>query len=1055
MQVGDIAMTQFTIFQADGTMPWSGQAGSVTDALFLNGATSAQPVTVAEIGVTGTYEATFTANAAGDWMLRLTNPDGRVRAAEWHVEINDNDSLAADIATVQADTDDIQTRLPAALVSGRMDSDVGAMQAGVVDATAIATDAVNADALAADAVTEIQAAILSDATPFAGADIDAAITSRATPLDVTTARDAIITELKRENIAVETTVNAVSTPTSIKTGLTQANDFFNNMQVVVINAAGVAVRNIDDYVQTAGEIIVTALPFTPVVTDPVLVLARTGSVPVDLTPITSKLPTNYIMGSSDQDDHDTDIDTLVARLTAGRANNLDEITAVRLAELDAANIPADVDAIKAQTDQLAFTGNDVHATLDGETVDVGAISGDAGAADNLEATYDGTGYEDPVAPAQQQQLAQIALTGAAINAPANADTTLTTGTVIAGDYTETAELDGVYWQIADDTGTIDLYFEFLIPADGVPTTVTHTGRMMGLGDDLLVYAWNWGASAWEAVGSLAGQSGSSDSARTYNLFTAHVGTGVNLGKVRVRFIGVGLTSADFYTDQIFLSYAVIYRSVGYADGAIWIDTIGGTAGTTPYYNGTADNPVDSLADATTLATSLGLKRFQIAPGSSITLASAYVGFVFRGTMWAMNLGGQDVSNSSFIGADLGTVTGAATGTDPRFVGCSIGMMVLPTSSVLEDCSLEADITLSGLDTDIVTFINCRLGTTKIGLVNIDMSGDGPALAMRPYTGGVRIINKSGASKVAIDFISGRVELASSITAGTFYIRGVGEITANDATGIDLYDDPLINPAVIEVLLASIHGSGLWDAVSAGLTQQQVRDAMKLAPTAGAPDAGSVDLHLDDIETDTAAIDGRLPNDPADESLQQAAHAATQSDIAALENLSQAQAQAAAAAALTAYDPPTKGELDLVEASLVAEHDDTQAAIAALPATIDDLLSDEHGDGSWEAVSALTVHTVKQTYVYNRAADELRGLVWLESAGQLVVNPTSVSVEIKDADDNLLFTMTDASPDSTGAFKVVRSAPGLGSGRVLKAVASMSTPAFGTLTSSFGMFTLGG
>ena len=64
-------------------------------------------------------------------------------------------SISADIALVQADTDNMQTRLPAALVGGRMDSSVGAMAAGVVTAAAIATGAVDADALAADAVDEI------------------------------------------------------------------------------------------------------------------------------------------------------------------------------------------------------------------------------------------------------------------------------------------------------------------------------------------------------------------------------------------------------------------------------------------------------------------------------------------------------------------------------------------------------------------------------------------------------------------------------------------------------------------------------------------------------------------------------------------------------------------------------------------------------------------------------------------------------------------------------------------------------------------------------------
>lgn len=40
---------------------------------------------------------------------------------------------------------------------------------------------------------------------------------------------------------------------------------------------------------------------------------------------------------------------------------------------------------------------------------------------------------------------------------------------------------------------------------------------------------------------------------------------------------------------------------------------------------------------------------------------------------------------------------------------------------------------------------------------------------------------------------------------------------------------------------------------AGLTQQQVRDALKLAPTAGAPAAGSIDAHLDDTLTAIADV----------------------------------------------------------------------------------------------------------------------------------------------------------------------------------------------------------
>lgn len=54
----------------------------------------------------------------------------------------DAGNLPTDIANVQSDTDDIQTRLPAALVGGAMDGDVSNIQTNVIDADALNVDAV-------------------------------------------------------------------------------------------------------------------------------------------------------------------------------------------------------------------------------------------------------------------------------------------------------------------------------------------------------------------------------------------------------------------------------------------------------------------------------------------------------------------------------------------------------------------------------------------------------------------------------------------------------------------------------------------------------------------------------------------------------------------------------------------------------------------------------------------------------------------------------------------------------------------------------------------------
>jgi hypothetical protein len=68
-------------------------------------------------------------------------------------------TVGVDIVAVQADTDNIQTRLPAALVGGRIDASVGAVAAGAISAGAVGANAIDATALAADAVNEITAAI--------------------------------------------------------------------------------------------------------------------------------------------------------------------------------------------------------------------------------------------------------------------------------------------------------------------------------------------------------------------------------------------------------------------------------------------------------------------------------------------------------------------------------------------------------------------------------------------------------------------------------------------------------------------------------------------------------------------------------------------------------------------------------------------------------------------------------------------------------------------------------------------------------------------------------
>lgn len=92
------------------------------------------------------------------------------------------------------DTNDIQARLPAALVGGRMDASVGAVANDAITASAIATDAIGAIELAAGAASEIASAVRTELTTELGR-IDVAVSTRASQTSVDTIDDFVDTEI--------------------------------------------------------------------------------------------------------------------------------------------------------------------------------------------------------------------------------------------------------------------------------------------------------------------------------------------------------------------------------------------------------------------------------------------------------------------------------------------------------------------------------------------------------------------------------------------------------------------------------------------------------------------------------------------------------------------------------------------------------------------------------------------------------------------------------------------------------------------------------------------
>jgi hypothetical protein len=131
-------------------------------------------------------------------------------------EIQSGLATAAALSAVQADTDNIQTRLPGSLVGGRMDVSVGAM----------GTNVLTADALASDAVTEIQTGLIGGGAGLDAAGVRAAIGMALANLDTqfTTLLNAVGTvssktnQITFDNGFVTASVKRVGTDTLVPGG---------------------------------------------------------------------------------------------------------------------------------------------------------------------------------------------------------------------------------------------------------------------------------------------------------------------------------------------------------------------------------------------------------------------------------------------------------------------------------------------------------------------------------------------------------------------------------------------------------------------------------------------------------------------------------------------------------------------------------------------------------------------------------------------------------------------------------------------------------------------
>ena len=431
----------------------------------------------------------------------------------------------------------------------------------------------------------------------------------------------------------------------------------------------------------------------------------------------------------------------------------------------------------------------VLTTDDTLLVDMVAISGDTTAADNLEAMYDGTGYTDDTAPASRSQVSSLSSGSAAIST-ISGSAVVTTGTETLT-YAVTGQLDGIFHEIADVANSTEFYYQFNVGGNGVPVEFLWDGYAQSNGDSYAVKAYNWTTLVWDSVGTIDGASGTTSTPKVFQATNGHVGTGVNIGVVRLQF-----TSSDgthFATDRVLCSYAVVSQSVGYDGGMVWINTISGTAGTESFVNGVADNTVLTLADALTIANNVGLQQFNVSPESTLSPTADLNNKNVYGIGYSLNLGGHDYAGTHFYHAS--PVNGVATAQNVAGQHLDILDSIIADITIddahLTNCSLGGTITLSSTQAGELKLINCRSiiagSLTPIldfstGLVNHDVT-------IADWQNGIEVrnFNNGGTDLFSISG-TGKLVVAASCS-GTMNVRGAFQIVDNSAGAVTfVYDD---------------------------------------------------------------------------------------------------------------------------------------------------------------------------------------------------------------------------------------------------------------------------
>ena len=221
------------------------------------------------------------------------------------------------------------------------------------------------------------------------------------------------------------------------------------------------------------------------------------------------------------------------------------------------------------------------------------------------------------------------------------------------------------------------------------------------------------------------------------------------------------------------SGSIVYSSF---QGGVWYKASSpySDKGTEAEPNGNTERPVNSISLAVEIANDRGFHILNLMGNAAL------------GT-------GDDVSGMKIIGQSPMqsrlTILTEANVLNTEITNCTI-TGILDGNSIIKDCLIDGLAYITGYFIDCgltiqpitlgsgtqASFINCFSNVSGTETPTVDMGGSGQSLAVRDYSGGIKIINRTGADPMSIDMDSGHIKIDETCTGAPITTRGVFKLT---------------------------------------------------------------------------------------------------------------------------------------------------------------------------------------------------------------------------------------------------------------------------------------